>query len=141
MAGTSLQHKDNKKLYCPKILKPKMQKPSKKPKKTIFQRSWNRGPPQRVCKYCFFCFFWFFQCFFGFSLRGPPQRVCKYCFFLLFLIFLFFPMFFWFFFKGSYLICFFVVIVLPFPSNDPSLTVWEYGFMNMSIHKKQYVNI
>ena len=104
MAGTSLQHKDNKKLYCPKILKPKMQKPSKKPKKTkktkktIFQRSWNRGPPQRVCKYCFvwfFCFFCFFQCFFGFSLRGPPQRVCKYCFFCFFLYFLVFSMFFW----------------------------------------------
>ena len=38
-------------------------KKTKKPKKTIFQRSWNRGPPQRVCKYCFFCFFVFFGFF------------------------------------------------------------------------------
>ena len=42
---------------------------------------------------------------------------------IVFFVVLVFPMFFWFFFKGSYLICFFVVIVLPFPSNDPSLTV------------------
>ena len=39
-------------------------KKTKKTKKTIFQRSWNRGPPQRVCKYCFYCFFFgFFNVF------------------------------------------------------------------------------
>ena len=51
-----------------------IEKNKKQKKKTIFQRSWNRGPPQRVCKYCFFCFFCFFLFFF--------------CFFNVFLVFL-----------------------------------------------------
>ena len=94
---------------------------TKKKQKKQYSRGLGIGAlPKEFVNIVFFCFFWFFQCFFGFSLRGPPQRVCKYCFFCFFLVF---PMFFWFFFKGSYLICFFVVIVLPFPSNDPSLTV------------------
>ena len=54
MAGTSLQHKDNKKLYCPKILKPKMQKPSKKQKNKKKQNYFTSSDPHHDI-YTFYC--------------------------------------------------------------------------------------